>query len=204
MMENINGAKIIGGNGERIDSDFYPTPKDVTIALMEFLDKHGYINYMLSEKNNVLEPCCGDGAISKVLIEYGFLVESNDIRFTEFQDRQIDYFFREFKRDVIITNPPFSMAEDFIKKALKETDYLVAMLLKTQYWHASKRIKLFTDHPPAYILPLTWRPNFFGDKATGSPTMDFLSTVWIKGETDTKYRSLKKPDQSFYESNNPL
>lgn len=66
------------------------------------------------------------------------------------------------------------------------------MLLKTQYWHASKRTELFNSNRPAFVLPLNWRPNFYGDKATGSTTMDFMWTVWIKGETDTRYRILSK------------
>ncbi len=49
-----------GGKKEkRRELDFYPTPPDVTIALMEFL--------ALSRKSIVWEPACGDGAMSKVM-----------------------------------------------------------------------------------------------------------------------------------------
>jgi hypothetical protein len=51
------------------------------------------------------------------------------------------------------------------------------MLLKSQYWHAAKRHQLFNTHTPAYILPLTWRPDFMFGERGGAPTMDVLWTV---------------------------
>ena len=38
-----------------------------------------------------------------------------------------------------------------------------------------KRIDLFNSNPPAFVLPLSWRPDFGGG---GAPTMDVLWTVW--------------------------
>lgn len=197
MKENINGAKIIGGNGERIDSDFYPTPKDVTIALMEFLksvDSPLFNLFWSIGHPSIWEPACGDGAISDVLKDYFPRVISSDLRETGYQDFIFDFANGDQKTqyDAIITNPPFNLAETFIRRSLKQTNH-VALLLKTQYWHASKRTKLFKDHPPAYVLPLNWRPNFFGEKATGSPTMDFIWCVWMAGQSDTRYRILEKP-----------
>lgn len=172
------GAKIIGGNGIRIDSDFYPTPSEVTIALLDFLKLKPSI---------VWEPACGEYAISNVVSSYGHTVISTDIKYGD------DYFnTKKDNIDAIITNPPFKYAEKFIRKSLKDAP-ISAMLLKTQYWHARQRTTLFNESPPSYVLALNWRPNFFGDKATGSPTMDFIWTVWIYGDTNTKYRILDKP-----------
>ena len=131
----------------RRELDFYPTPKDVTIALMEFLNL---------EKTNIWEPACGNGAMVKVLESYGHNVTGTDI--TE------GYDYLKINgtglANVIITNPPFSLSDQFIEKALKEAD-IVCMLLKSQYWHAKKRRRLFINNLPSYILPLTWRPDFF-------------------------------------------
>lgn len=182
------GAKIIGANGIREEADFYPTPRPVTVALLDFLNTNRIIDVGM----RALEPCCGDGAISKVLYEYGFKVENHDLRVTEFGGDGIDYLTTPFKADAIITNPPFNLSQQFIEKALEEAD-IVAMLLKCQYWHVRKRTELFERNPPAYVLPLTWRPNFFGDKATGSSTIDFIWTVWVKGDIVTKYKLLSKP-----------
>ena len=178
-MENDKGVKIIGGNGVRIDFDFYPTPKECTVALLSFMNWPRMV---------IWEPACGEMAMSNVLSENGHQVYSTDI------NKGQDFFSTDpqTRFDAIITNPPFKYAEKFIRKAIIDAD-ISAMLLKTQYWHASKRTKLFEDNPPAFILALNWRPNFFGELATGSPTMDFIWTVWIKGETDTRFRILSKP-----------
>lgn len=172
-----------GKKEDRRELDFYPTPPEVTIALMEFLK---------------LKPCkiwecaCGNGAMSNVIKNYGHEVIATDL------NTGTDYLKTEGKADVIITNPPFNLSAEFIEKALNEAD-IVAMVLKSQYWHAKKRIDLFTKNPPAYILPLTWRPDFLyqervkGGK-TGAPTMEIIWTVWIKGNTNSKYIPLLKPD----------
>ncbi len=72
------------------------------------------------------------------------------------------------------------------------------MLLKCQYWHAKNKFDLFSTNPPAYVLPLTWRPDFLeherkeGEKK-GAPTMDVIWVVWIEGSTKTEYFPLLKP-----------
>ena len=93
----------------------------------------------------------------------------------------------------IITNPPFSLAEQFIRRS-GEHKIPFAMLVKSQYWHAIKRFFLFYENKPAYILPLTWRPDFlFKTRGSGSPLMDVMWCVWIPGATKTEYRPLLKP-----------
>lgn len=65
-----------GGKKEkRRELDFYPTPKNVTIALMNFLKE----NDILSPDQKVWEPACGNGAMSKVIETYGNTVISSDI-----------------------------------------------------------------------------------------------------------------------------
>lgn len=109
----------------------------------------------------------------------------------------MEFLDRQQTCDAIITNPPFNLSEEFILHAVKNAD-TVAMLLKSQYWHAAKRNILFQKHPPAFVLPLSWRPDFLfdtrkeGDKS--APTMGVCWSVWKRGETDTRYRILSKPE----------
>lgn len=170
-------VSAIGGNtkGDRRELDFYPTPPDVTIALMEFLS--------LKRDKIVWEPACGDKAMSSVIKRYVDTVLETDIK------DGIDFFSITKDVDVIITNPPFLLAEQFIRKALNEAD-CVAMVLKSHYWHAKKRYALYVEHPPTYILPMTWRPDFLGK---GGPTMDMMWTVWIKGCPYKEYIPLLRP-----------
>lgn len=184
-MDQIN-LQLTGGNnkGSRRDLDFYPTPKECTIALMDFIK--------LNRNAVVWEPACGDGAMSNVIREYCDQVIETDITLGQ------DYLITKIECDVIITNPPFNLSADFIKKAVEEAD-VVCMLLKSQYWHAAKRQNLFIETNPMYVLPLTWRPDFLehtrqpGDKK-GAPTMEVAWTVWRKGyDGNTFYKPLSKP-----------
>ncbi len=187
MKNNLN---IIGGNPsvERRELDFYPTPAECTLALLPYIPQ---------SVKSIWEPACGDGAISKILIEKGYDVYSTELRTDSgYGAGGLDFLTqRDIGADAIITNPPFNMSEDFIKKALLCSD-VVCMLLKSQYWHAKTRQKLFNDHVPAFILPLTWRPNFFGTEAKGSSMLDMIWTVWIIGNHDARYTPLNKPHKT--------
>jgi len=181
----ISSANIAGGGDQekRSKLDFYPTPPEPTIALMDFLRL---------ERSMILEPACGNGAMSKVLSMYGHMVVSEDIRDdTGYGVGGIDYLSMPVRGfDAVITNPPFSHAEAFIRKALKDAP-LVAMLLKAHYFHAQKRVALFDEYPPAWVLPLAWRPNFTEGKGA---TMDCSWYVWQRGVTETRYKILTRPE----------
>lgn len=194
---------------DRRESDFYPTPPDVTVALLEWLDLPDPAHH-----TTIWEPACGDGAMSNVMRGYGFRVVASDIRtegidplgtggkdFLAFQPAgwryNLEYVDPMPPTMWVITNPPFNLAEEFIRKALATTPN-VAMLLKSQFWHAQSRAKLFGEHPPSAVLPLTWRPDFLAGEKGGAPTMDCLWTVWggKRGAADwmhTRYEPLMRP-----------
>ena len=180
-MQALNLANNSTTNARR-ELDFYPTPPDVTHALMKFLDL---------APCTIWEPACGDGAMAEVLKQYAHTVLCSDLRETGYGEGGVDFLTERRECGAIITNPPFNVSEDFIRHALPQAD-VVAMVLKSQYWHAKKRTALFTEHPPAWALPLTWRPDFMGGERGGAPTMEVHWTVWVRGDTDTKYRLLSR------------
>lgn len=192
-----------GDQTKRRELDFYPTPPEVTHALMQFIGEAGIRsgtneNSPYMEDWSVWECACGNGAMSEVLMKYAGDTYSTDIRETGFGVGGID-FLKDSPSgvDAIITNPPFNLSEEFIRHALSCVP-VVAMLLKSQYWHAAKRFKLFQEFPPAYVLPLTWRPDFLFDQRekggkAAAPTMEVAWTLWVRGDTETKYRLLLKP-----------
>ena len=173
-----------GDQSKRRELDFYPTPPEVTHALMQFLELHA--------SAKVWEPACGDGAMSKVLAAYVDSVRSSDIRQSGYGEGGVDFLATDHPCDAVITNPPFNVSAEFIRHALKQAP-IVAMVLKSQYWHAKKRTELFHESPPAWVLPLTWRPDFLGGERGGAPTMEVHWTVWVRGDVDTKYRLLRRP-----------
>jgi len=194
-MNSIQASRIMGGNGAkaRKASDLYPTPPEVTVALMRFLK--------LPAGTDIWEPACGQGDMVEALRDCGMLAYGTDIRsgqdFLEtyrphYTDKSIDW---------IVTNPPFSLAEEFIRHAA-EIGKPFAMLLKAQYWHAAKRARLFREIPPSYMLPLTWRPDFLfkerGGKKGASPLMDVMWCVWLTPQTQgvqTVFKPLMRPEK---------
>jgi len=112
-------------SGKRKASDFYETPYSIT--------QHLLVREQFDTSGVVCEPAQGAGAIVKVLstrwskssivaydIEKNFLTETKTY-------------------DYIITNPPFSLAQEFIQKAKLVATKKFAMLLPLSYLHGKKR-----------------------------------------------------------------
>ena len=183
-MDSLQASRLTGGNTayKRAESDFYPTPPDVTLALLDFL--------LLPNDALIWEPACGEGHMVDAICNRGYQVIGTDIR------TGTDFLTADMPEGVswIITNPPFSKAEQFVRRSLLH-GVPFALLLKSQYWHAKKRLDLFRGDPPAYILPLTWRPDFLmGKRGGGSPLMDVMWCVWSpKSEQKTEYVPLRRP-----------
>lgn len=173
MKTKPSSSTIIGGNhkGTRQQNDFYPTHPDCTHALLKLELQH-------IRKKKVLEPCCGDGAISKILTGLGIETVSRDLIDRGFGDVGEDFLTSTDNGgcDALITNPPYALAEKFIRHGFEVMGVkYMAMLVKSQFWHAKSRQQLFIDHPPSTIYFMSWRPDFLG---LGAPTMDFIWTVW--------------------------
>jgi len=186
----MNGEILANKRGGRVRKhDYYPTPPEATQAL---------IDTQLIPKDGVVWECaCGEGYMSKVFEGNGYTVLSSDIE--DYGYGQVfDFLGGGDPVDVksIVTNPPFNISEDFIKKALSLDVGVVAFLFKSQYWHAKKRIAIWEKYTPSYVFLLTWRPDFLMGKGGNAPTMECLWTVWIKGNTDTKLKLLRKPTQN--------
>lgn len=172
---------------DRNKTDFYATPPEVTVALLDFLESEGQIEPF----DLIWEPANGSGAMEQVMLDRGYAVLGTDLNPQTPGRDSIDFLQSNLECDWIITNPPFSKATEFITHAL-ELGKPCAFLLKSQFWHAKSRLDLFREHPPAYVLPLTWRPDFLYGAKSGSPTMEVLWTVWL-GAPGCVYWPLEKP-----------
>ena len=181
-----DSLKIVGAHGNRRENDFYPTPRECTIALLEFLEEH----FLIRKGDTIWEPACGSNAMVNVMREKGYSVIGIDIINGQ------DYLHTEIANNYswIITNPPFCISQDFIIRSAS-LNKPFALLLKSQYWHSAKRLKIFSDIQPTFVLPLTWRPDFLGK---GASLMDMLWVVWIGKSPVTYYYPLKKPSNVLY------
>lgn len=164
---------------ERKPADLYPTPVNATEAIIELLKS-------LAVKR-VWEPACGDGRIARVLEWHGMEVTGTDLRehsgygaggFDFINDNALTKLgLCEGQFDAIVTNPPFSLAREFIEKALTIAP-VVVMLVKQNYYNTDNRFDFFERHKPSLFLPLTWRLAFLPERGK-SPLMDCAWAVWV-------------------------
>lgn len=141
------GAKI---HPNRAAYEFYPTPPEATRAL---LAAHCF-------EGDVWEPACGQGHISKVLVEGGYSVVSTDLVNHGYGTPERDFLAetKPLARN-IITNPPYGrgLADAFCKHALQltqQTGGSVAMLVAVQSLCHPTRTPFFHQHPPTVIYAL--------------------------------------------------
>jgi len=153
----LQGSKLAGGNpkNERVENDFYATDPQAVELLME--------KYQFNE-GSFLEPCVGNGNISSVIRDkfpnskivgidivnrgYPNLIVSDFITYETNQ-----------KFDNIITNPPYSLAKEFVEKGMEllNDNGKMAMFLKIQFLEGVKRIDMFKKYPPKYIYVFSKR-----------------------------------------------
>jgi hypothetical protein len=183
---------------ERKAADFYPTPADVTQALLDALGPQ-------PRPLRIWEPACGTGEMARVLREAGHEVYATDLHYRGYGAQGVDFLqVSDDGLDAIITNPPFEIAEEFIRHALKQAP-LVAMLLKSNYWHTKRGKQLFADCPPTMEYKLTWRPAFLQKERGNSPLMDCSWHVWRRGAAFTAgWRPIVRPDSFPDVSRKPL
>lgn len=111
---------------------------------------------MFKETNlnkRVWECACGEGHMSKSLIDLGYNVKSSDI-IDRGYGKVVDFLKYNKQIDAdIVTNPPFKQIEDFIVKAMEIlTDKRKLYLFcKIQILEGKKRRKIFQKYRPKYV-----------------------------------------------------
>lgn len=162
---------------ERERADYYATEP----AAVEWLCKLETFNH------KVLEPSCGAGHISEVLKAHGYEVDSRDI-VNRGYGTQADFLSidnQEWDGD-IITNPPYSFAQEFVEKALRiiPDGHKVAMFLKITFLEGKKRKFLFRNTPPLRVWVSSSRLKcaMNGDfDAVGGSAACYAWFIWEKG-----------------------
>lgn len=108
--------------------DFYSTPKSLIWEASHIIE--GFF----SKESPVLEPCFGEGAISQEIEKLGFdYVITNDL-----YKGGVDYLSKSFDHKQVITNPPFSMWDEFVEKAKQEAQKVI-MIGRLNYFGTSAR-----------------------------------------------------------------
>lgn len=172
---------------ERQREDYYATEPAATEWLCR-LEKFD---------NMILEPCCGEGHIAKVLAAHGYQVESRDLINRGFGTPDMDFLSidNQLWTGDIITNPPYRLAQEFVEKALQiiPTGHKVAMFLKLTFLEGKARRHLFRTTPPIRVWVSSSRLKCamngdFGSMGTGAvPYAWFIWEKGYKGETTVKW-----------------
>lgn len=153
---------------ERKELDLYETPEWVTETLIPYLSNRAL---------HVWEPAAGNHKMAGPLIQAGFRVATTDIQTgTDFLKQTA----ADESVQAIVTNPPYSLAKEFIEHALNLMKYdgLVAMLLRTDFDHAKTRQHLFGGcRAFAQKLVLTKRIIWF-DGPKAAPSFNHAWYVW--------------------------
>lgn len=155
---------------ERQEGDFYPTPAWVTECLLRSVTLRGPI----------WEPCCGDGALAKVLSAAGHEVVATDLADRGFGRGGVDLLQTSEMPDgcrALVTNPPYgdggtrsrtgktsplmlAFTEHTIRLA-RQAQGQLALLVRFQ-WIAGRRVaSLLTEGSLQSVIVLTRRIQWF-------------------------------------------
>lgn len=163
--------------GSRVD--YYPTPSWCVRRLLEAVELPG---------GAWLEPCVGGGAIVEAVDEVRSDVEwtTVDLRpetgadliadFVALGCPELDELAPRGGWVVCVTNPPFSLALEFVLEARRRSQ-VVVMLLRLGWLSSARRHPFVSEHmPDVYVIPD--RPCFGGPHRHGSDAADYGWMVW--------------------------
>ena len=162
-------------------NDLYETPECATRALL----------HIERLPRRIWEPAAGRGAIVRVLRAHGHEVVASDLidygEQTHFSRRD---FLLEHKApqgcECILTNPPFSLAEQFVAHALDLCPRVI-MLLRLAFLESERRSRILDTGTLARVhifrrrLPMRHRDGWQGPKA--SSAMAFAWFIWDRAHT---------------------
>lgn len=164
-------ARSVIPSVDREKDDFYPTPPPATRALLKRETFAG----------TIWEPACGDGAISEELVAAGYQVVSTDLVERGYGASAIDFLNeRRLLAPDIVTNPPFKLAEQFVRHALDLGAGKVAMLLRLAWLEGVERKRLFDTAPPARVWVASKRLSMArGGIDTGRGGGSMIAFAWF-------------------------
>lgn len=161
---------------ERESNDYYatePRALDLLLALEDF-------------NEDIWECACGEGHLSKRLVEKGFNVRSSDLVNRGYGKGGVD-FLKQSKKwfGDIITNPPYKYGKEFVEKSMEliSVGNKVALFMKLQFLEGKERKKLFRKYPPKVVWVSSSRLSCAknGIFTLDSSAVAYCWFIWKKG-----------------------
>ena len=201
------GQYIAGGKSrsglDRQEHDFYITPKESVEALLN----HKVFNNLHEDMKSLTmwENAVGNGGILNPILRRSYKIVGTDLnnwidRFTQ-NDFLANptWFFDEYghKPDIIITNPPYKDANEWILNSIEHTGRFIILFLRLSFLESVSRYKIFKMYPHLkYILvfskrqsPIHWSLVQKGEELKSSSTTPTAWFIW-----DIEYNGLPTID----------
>jgi len=176
-----NMAASVHSELDREKNDYYATDPAAVRMLLEMEEFSGPI----------WECACGEGHLSKVMIDYGYEVVSSDLIDRGYGTVQDFLDITNLETDMnIITNPPYHVLDAWIEKGLNilQTGKKMALFLPIRYLEGKGRKALYLSSPPetVYISSSRIQCAMNGDFANQtSNAVAYGWFVWTKGFNGT-------------------
>lgn len=157
----------------RHQDDLYETPHWLVEALVPRLKR--LFEYQGITAPRILEPCCGNGRVSRVLRHHfpNACIVTSDIQEYPELDQVIDFrdmeAFRGEKFDLVMSNPPFLHAEEIILRAngLLTSAGKTIMLERMNFLGSKQREPWLSTHVPGQNFSPR-RPSFLPTRTSDS------------------------------------
>lgn len=164
---------------DRQEHDYYATDPKAIDALNKVMPLEGLF---------IWEPACGAGHLSKRMQYFGAEVLSTDLYDRGYGGDNVDFLqCKNLEAPIIVTNPPYRYAYEFVEHSLDIGADRVAMFLKLTFLEGQKRKKLFEKYPPKTVAVFSKRIQV---AINGDPEMFSKSSaacyawfIWEKGYT---------------------
>jgi hypothetical protein len=167
---------------ERDPNDWYVEPEWCSERLFAMAREWGWGLF------SVWDPAAGCGRIVRSALAANIVAQGTDIDPKDPAVQRYDFF--KYDRSVVLTivsNPPFSRAEEFARHALACSDNRVVLLLPANWVQGDKRSRWLETTPLRRVLFLTPRPSMppgsvvvSGGKP-GNGTTDYAWFIWEHG-----------------------
>ena len=172
---------------KRNENDYYTTQVS---SIVDFIDAFNQVENVFQEDISILDPSAGGDVTNTMsypmaLNHMGISLSNlTTIDIREDSLAEIKGNFLELDQgeyDVVITNPPFHLAKEFVQHGLKHTkeNGFVIMLLRLNFFETKSRKPFFEKQMPKYAFVHHKRMSFTGDGKTDS--VAYMHCVWQKG-----------------------
>ncbi|MDP4487286.1 SAM-dependent methyltransferase [Pseudoalteromonas piscicida] len=176
----------------RHEDDYYVTPHWMINDFLHAFEQDGISDF--ESYNQILDPSAGgcekyEMSYPTVLAHHGLIAESWDIRTDSRAERKgVDFLQQPAgpehnQYDMIITNPPFRLSQEFVDHSLKMVrDGGVVVMLQRLNWLGSiKRKPMWQSVPLASVYVHSKRAAFNPEKPSKTDSIEYAHFVFCKG-----------------------